>query len=39
LVTKERKEGNLEFGSNQVVLAKDARRAVAVDTAAAEFVS
>jgi hypothetical protein len=34
-----KEEGNLEFGSNQDSLAKDARRAVAVDTAAAELVS
>jgi hypothetical protein len=34
-----KEEGNLQFGSNQVVLAKDARGAVAVDTAAAELVS
>jgi hypothetical protein len=34
-----KEEGNQQFGSNQVVLAKDARRAVAVDTAAAELVS
>jgi hypothetical protein len=30
-----KEEGNLQFGSNQVVLATDARGAVAVDTAAA----
>jgi hypothetical protein len=32
-----KEEGNLQFGSNQVVLAKDARRAVAVDTETAEL--
>jgi hypothetical protein len=37
LVSKERKEGNLQFSSNQVVLAKDARRAVAVETVTAEL--
>jgi hypothetical protein len=34
-----KEEGNLQFGSNQVVLAKDARRAVEVVTAGAELVS
>jgi hypothetical protein len=32
-----KEEGNLQFGSNQVVLAKDARRAVAVETVTAEL--
>jgi hypothetical protein len=32
-----KEEGNLQFGSNQVVLAKNARRAVAVETVTAEL--
>jgi hypothetical protein len=32
------REGNLKFGSTRIVLAKDARRAVAVDTVTAELL-
>jgi hypothetical protein len=32
-----KEEENLQFGSNQVVLAKDVRRAVAVETVTAEL--